>query len=761
MNVSLDFADIVHNTLRKYIPSTSSTITVAQLNSFLDSIANRSSDTGIDDTMLKMFRNVEERKWIIRIMLKELKLGIDNNKILRIFHPDAVEYYSTNNNLRKVCEVLWSPSIKLNEFNTMINLFVPFQPMLAKRCDAKSFTKDFPENKLFFIETKFDGERFQLHMDKGNFKYFSRKGYDFTDSFGASFSSGTLTPKLKGVFHDNVEKIILDGEMMLWNSRKKLFGSKGMNFDVKKLNSTGYIQPCFCVYDVLLFNDEILANKELLERVKLLRKVIQKNIEGVIQTSCYEESVNRRGIMNALNEVMDTEGEGIVVKDPKSFYKFKDRNSGWYKIKMEYFDDAVVDLDLILMGGNYKPKSSELNSFVVGVYSNDGDEVILSCGKVSSGLNFEELDSINKKISNKGKQFSEIIPKNKVKLAFGKNVPDICIEPEDSLIFTVRATELVRSTNSGFKTPYILRFPRILRIRDDKSYKECLSITELLELCQQNKYVIKLNKRHLELEDITTIKRSKKKKKLDVDIESLTKVSKCLSGIKFFVLSEMENYSMDKIEVLIEKYGGTFSLNLDSDVNIVLVGIITSKVKELLKQDNKFDMVKVEWLQRITVREQFLYYKQEEVLSIGISYYNCLADEVDKYGDSYTEVVNEEALKRRLEIMSEMECYSNINDSIIFNPDLPLFNKYISYFDEYEVINDFSSKKISNLFIDKMEFSYRKGIVMDVLTPEVNLIIMHSSNDNRKNVLEEYARNISCKNFQVIDRSKLYEEETL
>lgn len=54
--------------------------------------------------MLNMFRKLSslESKWIIRIMLKKLKLGIDNNKILNVFHPDAVECYSSNSNLKKV-----------------------------------------------------------------------------------------------------------------------------------------------------------------------------------------------------------------------------------------------------------------------------------------------------------------------------------------------------------------------------------------------------------------------------------------------------------------------------------------------------------------------------------------------------------------------------------------------------------------------------------------------------------------------------------
>lgn len=99
--------------------------------------------------------------------------------------------------------------------------------MLSKRSDANSFTRDFLQNKTYFVETKFDGERFQLHMKNEQFKYFSRNGFDYTNELGENYNSGSLTPYLKNVFCDDLKSIILDGEMMLWHKKKKIFGSKG------------------------------------------------------------------------------------------------------------------------------------------------------------------------------------------------------------------------------------------------------------------------------------------------------------------------------------------------------------------------------------------------------------------------------------------------------------------------------------------------------------------------------------------------------
>lgn len=106
--------------------------------------------------------------------------------------------------------------------------------MLSKRCDAKELFKSVTDNKMFIIETKFDGERFQLHMENDRFKFFSRGGFDFSKKFGEAYNTGIYTPLLKGVFNSNVKSILLDGEMMGWNRNTKEFGSKGNLFGFDK-----------------------------------------------------------------------------------------------------------------------------------------------------------------------------------------------------------------------------------------------------------------------------------------------------------------------------------------------------------------------------------------------------------------------------------------------------------------------------------------------------------------------------------------------
>lgn len=71
----------------------------------------------------------------------------------------------------QICDKLHDPALRLHEIE--VCLFDPFRPMLAERCDVQKLEKEL-NGKRHIVETKWDGERCQLHFNNGEFKYFSR-----------------------------------------------------------------------------------------------------------------------------------------------------------------------------------------------------------------------------------------------------------------------------------------------------------------------------------------------------------------------------------------------------------------------------------------------------------------------------------------------------------------------------------------------------------------------------------------------------------
>jgi DNA ligase-4 len=741
----VDFGDVVYSVLKKYVINKDAGLTIQNINTYLDQIAHRKTDNGLDDLVLNIFRKLSPRniKWLIQIILKDLKLGISDNHVLNCYHDDGADFYATNSNLKRMCEVLRNPQVKMHELE--INIFEPFRPMLSKRCDASNFKKCFPDSK-FIVENKFDGERFQLHMEDGKFKYFSRNGFDFTDSYGATFDEGIFTPLLKNVFDSATKRVILDGEMMLWNKKTKCFGSKGMKLDVKKLGEGKY-QPCFCVFDVLLHNERVLTNHPLQKRLQVLKNVIKNPVAGTIVVSAYTESQSRQDIVDALNSSIDKNEEGIVVKDPKSVYKCSDRNSGWFKVKMEYFDDVVHDLDVIMMGGCYGA-NNKINSFFVGVSS--GRDTYFSLGKIHSGLNDEQLDMLNDKLKTHGIDFKQFSSKS---MNFGKDTPDLYVEPQNACVLQIRATELIRTTNDSVKCPYTLRFPRVLTIREDKPVDECLTMNDLLELTQQNKSVIKLNKRHIELDEIMA--KGKKSKRIKLEVVSLEQPKNAgdfLKGKKFYVDSGTETWAVEEIYHSIKKLGGVVSYRLEPDLDVVLIGKVTTKIADLLKKINRFDIIHVDWLRRAMKERKWVDYHQSELFGWGANYRRDTCTNLDEYGIPYAEEVTETSLQHMLRMMEQRDEFYSTNGAVVMGTAQPSFDQYVAYFDKFEKINDPTSKRIYHAFSDEIDFQYYDGTVSKEITPEVNVIVMGKGCDSRRALLEEFLKKKGLSEVKIVMR---------
>ena len=123
--------------------------------------------------------------------------------------------------------------------------------------------------------------------------------------------------------------------MVIYNRNEKIIHSKGDSFDVKGIQATdSQLQACFIVFDILMYNDEILTNKTLNERLQYLHKKILEPIEGRIIFSTIKSGTCNQDVINELNLAIEERQEGIVVKDPWSVYKPNVReNGGWYKVR--------------------------------------------------------------------------------------------------------------------------------------------------------------------------------------------------------------------------------------------------------------------------------------------------------------------------------------------------------------------------------------------------------------------------------------------
>lgn len=73
----------------------------------------------------------------------------------------------------------------------------------------------------YYLETKMDGERCQVHVNGTEFKYYSRGCKDdLTEVFGSTGRTGLFSPFFYGQLNRDVKNAIFDGEMMVWDNEE-------------------------------------------------------------------------------------------------------------------------------------------------------------------------------------------------------------------------------------------------------------------------------------------------------------------------------------------------------------------------------------------------------------------------------------------------------------------------------------------------------------------------------------------------------------
>lgn len=225
-----DFAGRCYEVLSKRPLRTSvGDMRIAEVNELLDRLAlaqKEEQQMPIFETFYKRM-NADELMWLIRIMLRQMKVGATEKTFLDIWHPDAESLFNVSSSLRRVCWELYDPNVRLAGDETGVTLMQCFQPQLAqfqmhsfqKMVDNMRPTDDDTE---FWIEEKLDGERMQMHMMTDDavpggkrFGFWSRKAKDYTYLYGSDFQdeNSALTRHIKNAFDSGVDNIILDGEM--------------------------------------------------------------------------------------------------------------------------------------------------------------------------------------------------------------------------------------------------------------------------------------------------------------------------------------------------------------------------------------------------------------------------------------------------------------------------------------------------------------------------------------------------------------------
>ncbi|KAI4490315.1 hypothetical protein M0802_010692 [Mischocyttarus mexicanus] len=765
-----DLAEIVYSIARKQLSPQKESFTIDRINTFLDNISKtHETHKNKDDLFKELFRQISalELKWLTRIILKNLRLGVGTNKLLQVYHPEACEYFETTSNLKQICDNLDQGKKKVN---CDIQVFSFFKPMLLERIAIEDAAKLFYNNDEYIVQMKFDGERSQIHMKDGIFKYSTRQRFDITNNwgFGKSNSDGFLSTILSRRLNQQCKSIILDGELMGWHKEKKVFGSKGMSYDVKKLTANSQYQPCFVAYDIILYNDNLLINRPYKERLNILNDAF-KDEEGSL-VKCRNTIIsNSEELLDIFNKSLDNNEEGIVIKKFDSLYKPNVREgTGCYKLKAEYSDNLIQDIDLIILGGYYGEGmfSGLIKSFMMGVAKVSEEEEnepkeFLSVASVSNGIAKGKLKELQTK-------FEKYWIKDCPNCIIGPRIepPDLWIRPEHSLILTIRATEITKSND--YPIGYTLRFTRVVEIREDKPWYNVCTTTEFLSLIKNPGVIHKLTKRRATMNDIkTTTKPVVKPKKISKLILSkfdedfyndkqlntnIIPITRLLDGKEICVINGNDEISKEDIMEQLLLHSAKVVQNPSKETYCVIVGQDNKAKAKNIIQSKKYDVVTLDWFKRITKEENWSgleSFLPWDLLCSRETTIQTINEKYDDYYDSYTIDANEESLNRSLKQMEDMIKQEEFAFPEEQELNKELFDNVISPFSIFkEIIGYFKECSDST----KFKFRFMGGIIKEDIDEHINYIFIEG-----KSLIYQVNETIINESIKVIDSNWINE----
>jgi DNA ligase-1 len=307
-----------------------------------------------------------------------------------------------------------------------------------------------------YVEDKFDGIRAQLHRNSQRAEIFSRDLKRITDQF----------PELVDRAQELPADVILDGEIVAFAEGRKLtffdlqkrLGRKNEGGDLFAAPSAD-VPVWFVAFDLLWIDGRSVLKLPLWERRQLLRSVkmpAQFRVADVFPAHSAAE------IEQIFRDARRRENEGLMIKDPGSFYSPGRRGMYWFKLKKEL---ATLDVVVVAAELGHGKRNHVLSDYTFAVRDETTGE-LLPIGKAYSGLTDVEIAELTEHfkqntIANRGR-YRQVKPDIVLEVAFNS------IQPS-----TRHASGLA------------LRFPRIKAIRRDKTVDTIDTLSYARELAEQ------------------------------------------------------------------------------------------------------------------------------------------------------------------------------------------------------------------------------------------------------------------------------------
>ncbi|KAJ1772287.1 ATP-dependent DNA ligase Cdc17 [Coemansia sp. RSA 1843] len=397
-----------------------------------------------------------------------------------------------------VIEAIYKYGISDISNHCMLTPTLPVKPMLAKIEKAADDILRRFEDKPFTCEFKYDGERSQIHYVKeedGSSKcvIFSRNAENNTNKY-PDIANAVKEASVFCIAHlDGVTSFILDCEAVAWDiMSSKIRSFQTLSSRKKKVEDESEITVGVCcfVFDILYLNGEPLIRMPLRKRRELLHANFTP-VENKFQFAVSKDLIQVEDIQEFLEQSIKENCEGLMIKTldgESSSYEPSKRSMNWLKLKKDYVDGLGDSLDLVVIGAYFGKgkRVGAYGAYLLACYDPDREEYQAIC-KIGTGFSDADLEA------HKSQLDQNIIEVSKPYFAVSeKTKPDIWFEPTQ--VWEVKAADL--SLSPIYQAAFgeidatkgvSLRFPRFIRVRDDKSPEMATTSSQVAEMYENQK----------------------------------------------------------------------------------------------------------------------------------------------------------------------------------------------------------------------------------------------------------------------------------
>jgi DNA ligase-1 len=414
--------------------------------------------------------SAREAQYVVKILTGDLRIGLREGlveeAIAKAFDVPLDDVKGANMLLGDIGATA-SLALRRELHRAELSIFRPIKCMLASpEPTAEAIWKRFVDAKgsaaetaatTVFVEDKFDGIRAQLHCNSEGVEIFSRDLKRITDQF----------PELAEQARKFDLDLILDGEIVAFAHGRKLtffdlqkrLGRKTDGADLFAGVSAD-VPVAFIAFDLLWLDGRSLLKMPLRDRRELLR---QLRLPPQFQVAEIFPAQSATEIEQIFQQARKRSNEGLMVKDPESFYTPGRRGLFWFKLKKEL---ATLDVVVVAAELGHGKRNNVLSDYTFAVRDEASGE-LLPIGKAYSGLTDVEIAELTEHfkqntIVDRGR-YREVKPEIVLEVAFDS------IQPS-----TRHASGLA------------LRFPRIKAIRRDKNVDAIDTLAYARELAAES-----------------------------------------------------------------------------------------------------------------------------------------------------------------------------------------------------------------------------------------------------------------------------------